>query len=266
MVNRDFNLLITLLWNFWKSDTPSISHTFSGFCPLVLSLSPPFRILFSCFGFFYSLVHTSMYSPSRHFPFPPNLYFLTFSKISIFSFHWCLSISQPDPMACCPFCYPALSPGKHSSKQLFRWWPVSCKETITFALKWLKITYDHYSIHAWYEEIELNFVETVKYGDCYNESNERRYQPMSIKLCQKWFFYLRAFASADHIQKLLTPTSPLSVLAIFYQFSIRSRITFVEILHSRSKRKSPNKYKCGIKTLLMSKGAWTHKPMHAYIF
>lgn len=48
-----------------------------------------------------------------------------------------------------------------------------------------------------------------------------------------------ASLSFDHIHKLekiITPTFPFPAGAIFYQFSIRSGITFVELLHSSCQR------------------------------
>lgn len=110
-------------------------------------------------------------------------------------------------------------------------------------------------------QYELNFVGATGVNRVQIKKASRYIQKTSF-----FYFYLCAFAPTDHIQKLLTPTFPFSVPATFYQFSMRSKITFVEIFHSRSKRKSVNKYKCGLKTLLMNKAASTHNPMHACIF
>lgn len=110
-------------------------------------------------------------------------------------------------------------------------------------------------------QYELNFVGATEGVNRVQIKKASRY----IQKTSIFYFYLHSFAPTDHIQKLLTPTFPFSA-ATFYQFSMRSKITFVEIFHSRSQRKSVNKYKCGLKTLLMNKAASTHNPMHACIF
>lgn len=114
-------------------------------------------------------------------------------------------------------------------------------------------------------QYDLNFVAATKRVNTVLMKKASQY--IKKPLFFKFIFYLRVLPPTGHIPKLLvTPTFLFSVPATFYQFSMRSKITFVEIFHLNSKRKSLNKYKCALKTLLMNKAASTHKPMHAYIF
>lgn len=120
----------TVLQTFFY-DILSNSSTFFQFLPSCsLSCHPHFPILFSCF----LQPHTYLpAAPGRHFPSPPNLLFLHRLSASLSSFHWCLSISQPDLLSA------ALSAALHfflvttAASNCFRWWPVSCKEHLTLA-------------------------------------------------------------------------------------------------------------------------------------